>query len=77
MNMRLAAAIAGVVAVGLLVTAVVVMREPPLTAGERGSADPRPANAPNQRPAFAGQTDAPLRRSGVAFDVVTIARGLE
>jgi len=77
MNTRLAAAIAGVVAVGILATAVVIMRQPPLTAAERASADPQPANAPNQRPAFAAQTDAPLRRSGVAFDVVTIARGLE
>lgn len=36
-------------------------------------ADPRPANAPNQKPAFAGQTDAPEQKLGVAFDVVTVA----
>lgn len=35
--------------------------------------DPRPANAPDQRPAFAGQTDAPQRSLGVAFQVVTVA----
>jgi aldose sugar dehydrogenase len=40
-------------------------------------ADPRPANAPNQKPAFEGQTDAPLRETNVAFDVVTVAEGLE
>lgn len=40
-------------------------------------ADPRPANAPNQQPAFPGQTDAPLRATNVAFDVVTVAETLE
>jgi glucose/arabinose dehydrogenase len=77
MNTRLVAAIAGVATVGALATAAVMMRRPVLTAAERASADPRPANAPGQRPAFVGQTDAPLRRSEVAFDVVTLVRGLE
>lgn len=36
-------------------------------------ADPRPANAPHQKPAFVGQTDAPEQTLGVAFDVVTVA----
>ncbi|OJY71298.1 MAG: glucose dehydrogenase [Sphingobium sp. 66-54] len=36
-----------------------------------------PPNAPNQRPAFAGQTRAPEVRSNVAFTAVTIAEGLE
>jgi aldose sugar dehydrogenase len=35
-------------------------------------ADPRPPNAPGQKPAFAGQTDAPEQKLGVAFDVVTV-----
>ena len=39
-------------------------------------ADPRPANDPNQKPAFAGQTDAPERKLNVAFDVVTVADGI-
>src|SRR5512134_1861433 len=39
--------------------------------------DPRPANNPEQKPAFAGQTDAPEKKSGVAFDVVTVAEGLQ
>jgi aldose sugar dehydrogenase len=38
--------------------------------------DPRPANDPNQKPALAGQTDAPEQKSNVAFDVVTVAEGL-
>ena len=49
--------------------------------GAAGSAtaqgvDPRPANNPEQKPATAGQTDAPEVKSGVAFDVVTVAEGL-
>lgn len=39
--------------------------------------DLRPANAPSQKPAFAGQTDAPERKSNVAFEVVTVAEGLQ
>ena len=38
--------------------------------------DPRPPNAPQQKPAFAGQTRAPERKTNVAFDVVTVAQGL-
>ena len=77
MNTRLVAAIGGVATVGTLATAAVMMRSPALTAAEEASADPRPANAPHQQPAFAGQTDAPRRQSGVTFDVVTVVRGLE
>jgi len=49
--------------------------------GAAGSAtaqgvDPRPANNPEQKPASAGQTDAPETKSEVAFDVVTVAQGL-
>jgi glucose/arabinose dehydrogenase len=49
--------------------------------GAAGSAtaqgvDPRPANNPEQKPATAGQTDAPEQKSGVAFDVLTVAEGL-
>lgn len=40
-------------------------------------ADPRPANNPAQQPAFAGQTDAPEQKLGVAFEVVTVAEGLQ
>ena len=43
----------------------------------QGGADPTPPNAPDQRPAFAGQTRAPVRASNVAFAVVTVAEGLQ
>jgi glucose/arabinose dehydrogenase len=39
--------------------------------------DPRPPNNPEQKPALAGQTDAPEMKSNVAFDVVTVAEGLQ
>ena len=55
---------------GLLITAAAVL-------AQQGPVDPRPANDPNQKPAFAGQTDAPEKKSNVAFDVVTIAEGLQ
>jgi glucose/arabinose dehydrogenase len=38
--------------------------------------DPRPPNAPTQKPAFPGQTRAPERKTNVAFDVVTVAEGI-
>jgi glucose/arabinose dehydrogenase len=34
-------------------------------------------NAPDQKPAFAGQTRAPEQRLAVAFDVVTVAEGFQ
>jgi glucose/arabinose dehydrogenase len=37
----------------------------------------RAANAPDQRPAFAGQTRAPAAASSAALDVTVVARGLE
>jgi glucose/arabinose dehydrogenase len=39
--------------------------------------DTRPANAPDQKPAFAGQYHAPEKKANVAFDVVTVADGLQ
>ena len=39
--------------------------------------DPRPPNTPEQKPALPGQTDAPETKSNVAFDVVTVAEGLQ
>ena len=41
------------------------------------AADARPANDPNQKPAVAGQTDAPERLAKASFDVVTVVAGLE
>jgi aldose sugar dehydrogenase len=37
----------------------------------------KPPNGVGQKPAFAGQTRAPERKSNVAFDVVTFASGLQ
>ncbi len=42
----------------------------------QNAVDSRPPNAPDQKPAFAGQTDAPERKSNVALEVNTIAEGL-
>jgi aldose sugar dehydrogenase len=39
--------------------------------------DPRPPNGATQKPAVAGQTDAPELTSNVAFDVVTVVEGLQ
>jgi glucose/arabinose dehydrogenase len=39
--------------------------------------DPRPPNATNQTPAFPGQTRAPEAKINVAFEVVTVAEGLD
>ena len=47
------------------------------SAGKQAPVDPRPANNPEQKPAMAGQTDAPEKKSTVAFDVVTVAEGLQ
>ena len=46
-------------------------------AGQNAGVDPRPPNAPSQKPAFAGQTRAPEQKSTVAFNVVTVAEGIE
>ncbi len=48
-------------------------------AGAAGCAplETRAANAPRQRPAFSGQTRACASPSGVEFEVVVVARGLE
>jgi glucose/arabinose dehydrogenase len=46
-------------------------------AQQPGPVDTRPANDPSQKPAFAGQTDAPEKRSGVQFDVVQVAGGFQ
>ena len=60
-----------------IVTTTVVLA---LTASDVARAqgvDQRPPNGQNQIPAFAGQTDAPEKKSTVAFDVVTVAEGFE
>jgi glucose/arabinose dehydrogenase len=49
----------------------------PAASAQQAPVDPRPANDPNHKPAFAGQTDAPEKKSEVAFDVVVVAEGLQ
>jgi glucose/arabinose dehydrogenase len=41
------------------------------------TAETQPPNAPDQTPAFSGQTRAPLVTANVAFDVKVVAKGLE
>ncbi|HXG87031.1 MAG TPA: PQQ-dependent sugar dehydrogenase [Vicinamibacterales bacterium] len=48
----------------------------PVARAQQGGVDPRPPNAPDQKPAMAGQTRAPEQKSNVAFEVVTVAEGL-
>jgi glucose/arabinose dehydrogenase len=48
------------------------------TGAQQGAgADPRPPNAPNQKPAFPEQTRAPVSKTNVSFTVTTIAKGLD
>jgi len=54
----------------LVASAVVCQR------GPAQGVDQRPPNGTGQTPAFAGQTDAPERKLGVAFNVVTVADGI-
>jgi glucose/arabinose dehydrogenase len=65
--MRIAAAFA---------TVLLVSSASQLNAQTPAGVDPRPPNATNQQPAFAGQTRAPESRKDVAFDVVTVVEGL-
>src|SRR5262245_26883274 len=44
--------------------------------GPENGLNQRPPNAPDQKPAFAGQTRAPEQKLGVAFNVVTVTEGL-
>ncbi len=45
--------------------------------GQQAGVDPRPPNGAGQTAASPGQTRAPERKSNVAFDVVTVAEGLQ
>ena len=61
----------------MIVTALVVAAATADPANAQAPVDPRPANNPAQQPAFAGQTDAPEQKLGVAFDVTTVVEGLQ
>lgn len=64
---------------GVLAAAIVLSACGPAAQnpGSPQSVETRRPNGKNQQPAFPEQTRAPLRRSNVAFDVVTVARGLQ
>jgi aldose sugar dehydrogenase len=64
------------VAAALALVVVIVIVRHVMTPPYPG-VDPRAPNAPGQTPAFPGQTRAPERKANVAFDVVTVADGLE
>jgi aldose sugar dehydrogenase len=70
MRIRLIAAAAALalVASGIVYGAV---------ATQNAGVETNPPNAPDQKPAFAGQTRAPERKANVAYEVVTFAEGLQ
>jgi aldose sugar dehydrogenase len=53
-----------------------IVMTPAAVVAQGTGVDTRPPNGKDQVPAFAGQTDAPEKKSNVAFDVVTVAPGL-
>ena len=59
----------------LVVLVIAIAAQPGRT--QQAGVETRPPNAPEQKPAFAGQTRAPERKADVAFDVVTVVEGLE
>jgi len=50
---------------------------PPASTSQCAPLETQTANAPEQKPAFPGQTRACAVKSGVAFDVTVVAKGLE
>ena len=67
MKTALVVAVVGLVAAGTL---------PRVALAQTPYLDPRPANAPTQKPAVPGQYHAPERKANVAFDLVPVATGL-
>jgi len=67
-----------ILAAGLALVAFVSCADAKVPAAEACAPlqTPEP-NAPDQRPAFAGQTRACADRSNVAFEVVVLAKGLQ
>jgi glucose/arabinose dehydrogenase len=60
----------------VIAASIACSRGGPSRMGAEAGVDKRPPNGRNQTPAFPGQTDAPERKSNVAFDVVTVGKGL-
>ena len=63
--------------ISLTAAAVILAMAGAATIAAAQGVDPRPPNNPAQKPALPGQTDAPEAKSNVAFDVVTVAAGLQ
>lgn len=64
-------------AISVCVLALTSGIAPERAAGQAASLEKNPPNGAGQKPAFAGQTRAPERKSGVAFEVVTLAKDLD
>lgn len=64
-------------ALAVLVASIAGVTASSRTLVQQGGVDPRPPNGQGQAPAFPGQTRAPERKAGVAFDVVTVSEGLD
>jgi glucose/arabinose dehydrogenase len=47
-----------------------------IAVAQQSSVETRPPNAPDQKPAFAGQTRAPEQKSALAYELTTVAEGL-
>ena len=60
-----------------ILAAVLILVSASSAIAQQGGVDPNPPNAKGQTPAFPGQTRAPERKANVAFDVVTVAEGLQ
>jgi glucose/arabinose dehydrogenase len=62
---------------GLCAVVALACASPEGAGAQQAGVDPRPPNAPDQKPAFSGQTRAPEKKLTVAFDVVTVAESFE
>ncbi|MBX3278993.1 MAG: PQQ-dependent sugar dehydrogenase [Acidobacteria bacterium] len=56
--------------------AVLVLAASACAFGQDAGLNRQPPNAPDQKPAFAGQTRAPEHKTNVAFEVTTVSAGL-
>jgi aldose sugar dehydrogenase len=65
------------IAVAVCAVVALACAAPERAGAQQGGVDQRPPNAPDQKPAFAGQTRAPAEKLNVAFDIVTVAEPLE
>jgi glucose/arabinose dehydrogenase len=66
-----------ILVLSVIASAAIVGNQAVRAGVQQASLETRAPNGVGQAPAFAGQTRAPERKSGVAFDVATVAEGLE